>query len=55
MGELPAANNDIMTMERKFVELGFRVLVLTNLSRTEIQSYVSLFSSFIQEGDYGKI
>lgn len=54
MGPLPAADNDIKTIEKNFVELGFRVLMLTNLTRTELQNAVQLFSTFIQKGDYGK-
>lgn len=54
MGKLPAAQNDTKTIQKKFVELGFRVLMLTDLTRSEIQNAVILFSTFIQKGDYGK-
>lgn len=54
MPELPGAKNDIKTIKHRFVELGFHVLMLIDLTRTEVQNAVILFSTFIQKGDYGK-
>lgn len=49
---LPAAKCDLKIIWKNFVELGFRVLMLTDLKRTEIQNAVRLFSTFLQKGDY---
>lgn len=52
MEELPATRNDINVLKENFRALGFRVFILNNLTRNDLQNAVRQFSAFVQEEDY---